>query len=85
MLHSPNHMSVQYMTPAAQELVINKLQSIKWPGRYQQEVDNVVKFIQSGAGSDGKEFLRQMQRTDDYRKQNFMTTHPEIAKAMGYE
>jgi MoaA/NifB/PqqE/SkfB family radical SAM enzyme len=85
MLHSPNHMSVQYMTPAAQELVIDKLQSIKWPGRYQQEVDNVVKFIQSGAGSDGKEFLRQMQRTDDYRKQNFMTTHPEIAKAMGYE
>lgn len=85
MLHSPNHMSVQYMTPAAQELVINKLQSIKWPGRYQQEVDNVVKFIQSGSGSDGKEFLRQMQRTDDYRKQNFMTTHPEIAKAMGYE
>jgi len=85
MLHSPNHMSVQYMTPAAQELVINKLQSIKWPGRYQQEVDNVVKFIQSGAGSDGTEFLRQMQRTDSYRKQNFMTTHPEIAKAMGYE
>lgn len=84
MLHSPNHMSVQYMTPAAQELVINKLQSITWPGRYQQEVDNVVKFIQSGSGSDGKEFLRQMQRTDEYRKQNLMTTHIEIAKAMGY-
>ena len=84
MLHSPNHMSVQYMTPAAQELVINKLQSIPWPGRYQQEVDNVVKFIQSGSGSDGKEFLRQMQRTDEYRKQNLMTTHIEIAKAMGY-
>jgi MoaA/NifB/PqqE/SkfB family radical SAM enzyme len=84
MLHSPNHMSVQYMTPAAQELVINKLQSITWPGRYQQEVDNVVKFIQSGSGSDGREFLRQMQRTDEYRKQNFTTTHIEIAKAMGY-
>ena len=85
MLHSPNHMSVQYMTPAAQELVIAKLQSVTWPGRYQQEVDNVVKFIQNGQGSDGAEFLRQMQRTDDYRKQDFRTTHLEIAKAMGYE
>jgi MoaA/NifB/PqqE/SkfB family radical SAM enzyme len=85
MLHSPNHMSVQYMTPAAQELVIAKLQSVTWPGRYQQEVDNVVKFIQNGQGSDGAEFLRQMQRTDTYRKQCFTNTHPEIAKAMGYE
>jgi MoaA/NifB/PqqE/SkfB family radical SAM enzyme len=85
MLHSPNHMSVQYMTLAAQELVIAKLQSVTWPGRYQQEVDNVVKFIKNGSGSDGKEFLRQMQRTDEYRKQDFRTTHLEIAKAMGYE
>lgn len=85
MLHSPNHMSVQYMTPAAQELTIAKLQSVTWPGRYQQEVDNVVKFIQNGQGSDGAEFLRQMQRTDTYRKQCFTDTHPEIAKAMGYE
>lgn len=85
MLHSPNHMSVQYMTPAAQELVIAKLQSITWPSRYQQEVDNVVRFIETGAGSDGTEFLFQMQRTDEYRKQSLSTTHPEIAKAMGYE
>jgi hypothetical protein len=85
MLHSPNHMSVQYMTPAAQELVIAKLQSITWPGRYQQEVENVVRFIENGTGSDGTEFLFQMQRTDAYRKQSLLTTHPEIAKAMGYE
>jgi len=35
--------------------------------------------------SDGKEFLFKMKQTDAYRKQNFMITHPEIAKAMGYE
>ena len=38
-----------------------------------------------GKGSDGKRFLFEMQRTDAYRKQNFADTHPEIAKAMGYE
>jgi len=26
-----------------------------------------------------------MKRTDAYRKQNFLTTHEEIARAMGYE
>jgi hypothetical protein len=26
-----------------------------------------------------------MKRTDTYRKQNFMDTHSEIAKAMGYD
>jgi len=86
MLHSPNHMSIQYMTPAAQDLVLNKLKTAFWTtGKYQQEIDNVIKFIELGSGSDGQEFLRQMKQTDVYRKQNFMHTHPEIAKAMGYE
>ena len=86
MLHSPNHMSIQYMTPRAQELVLNKLKTHFWTtDKYQQEIDNVIKFIENGPGSDGKRFLFEMKRTDAYRKQNFMDTHPEIAQAMGYE
>lgn len=86
MLHSPSHMSVQYMTPAAKELVLNKLKTTFWTtDKYQQEIDNVIRFIENGTGSDGTEFLRKMKQTDAYRKQNFMDTHPEIAKAMGYE
>ena len=86
MLHSPNHMSIQYMTPAAQELVLSKLKTTFWTThKYQQEIDNVIRFIKNGAGSDGAEFCRQMKQTDAYRKQNFMDTHPEIARAMGYE
>lgn len=85
MLHSPSHMSIQNMTPQAQELVLNKLKTTFWTStKYQQEIDNVIKFIQNGQGGDGAEFLHQMKRTDEYRKQNFMDTHPEIAKAMGY-
>ena len=86
MLHSPDHMSVQRMTPQAQELVLDKLKTTFWStNQYQQEIDNVIKFIQQGTGSDGKEFLEKMQRADVYRKQNFKDTHPEIAIAMGYE
>jgi hypothetical protein len=86
MLHSPDHMSIQHMTPAAQELVLSKLKTTFWKSTaHQKEIDNVIKFIELGSGSDGKEFLRKMKQTDTYRKQNFMDTHPEIAKAMGYE
>jgi MoaA/NifB/PqqE/SkfB family radical SAM enzyme len=86
MLHSPDHMSIQHMTVAAKELVLNKLKTTFWKSlKYQQEINNVIQFIENGAGSDGSEFLRKMQQTDAYRKQNFMNTHPEIAKAMGYE
>ena len=85
MMHSPDHMSVQQMTPIAQELVLNKLKTTFWRrAHYQQEIDNVIKFIENGTGSDGSEFLFKMQRTDAHRKQNFMDTHPEIAQAMGY-
>lgn len=85
MLHSPDHMSVQYMTPAANELVLTKLKTQFWStAAYHKEIDNVISFIENGAGSDGAEFMRKMKQTDEYRKQSFMTTHPEIAKAMGY-
>ena len=65
---------------------MNKLKTVFWTkNTYQCEIDNVIKFIQQGTGSDGQEFLEKMHRTDIYRKQNFKDTHPEIAAAMGYE
>lgn len=86
MMHSPDHMCIQRMTAKAQELVLNKLKNVSWSkNSYLREIDNVVKFIQAGPGSDGYEFLDKMQRADRYRKQNFIDTHPEIAIAMGYE
>jgi MoaA/NifB/PqqE/SkfB family radical SAM enzyme len=86
MLHSPDHMSIQRMTPAAKELVLDKLKTTFWKTpKHQYEVDNVIKFIELGQGSDGIDFLTKMKKTDAYRKQCFTDTHPEIARAMGYE
>jgi MoaA/NifB/PqqE/SkfB family radical SAM enzyme len=85
-LHSPDHMSIQRMTTTAKELVLEKLKSTNWwKLEYQKEIDNIIKFIENGPGSDGTDFLQMMQRTDNYRKQNFLNTHHEIARAMGYE
>jgi MoaA/NifB/PqqE/SkfB family radical SAM enzyme len=86
MLHSPEHMSVQYMTPQAQELVLNKLKTDFWKtGKYQRDIDSLINFIEAGPGSNGFMFMHTMQQTDRYRKQSFTDTHPEIARAMGYE
>lgn len=86
MLHSPDHMSVQYMTPQAQDLVLNKLKNTFWTSDYyQREIDSVIKFIEAGPGSDGQQFLLKMKETDQYRDQCFTDTHPEIARAMGYD
>jgi MoaA/NifB/PqqE/SkfB family radical SAM enzyme len=86
MLHSPDHMSIQRMTPAARKLVLNKLKTTFWTTpSYQRDIDSVINFIKAGPGSDGAEFLSKMKQTDEYRRQNFMDTHLEIARAMGYE
>lgn len=86
MLHSPDHMSVQQMTTQAKELVLDKLKTVCWTkNTYHAEIGNIIKFIENGKGSDGKEFLSRMQQTDAYRKQSFKDTHLEIAVAMGYE
>ena len=85
MMHSPEYMNIQHLTPTAKELVLDKLKKTVWTSpAYQEEIDRIINFIELGDGSDGKRFLFEMQRTDAYRKQNFMDTHPEIAKAMGY-
>lgn len=85
MLHSPEVMSIQYLTPDAKTLVLNKLKSTTWKsGYYQTEINNIINFIEQGIGSDGKEFLKRMKQTDAYRKQSFLDTHTAIAKAMGY-
>lgn len=85
MMHSPYHMSIQNMTSAAQQLVLGKLTNFNWKSEYKNEIESVIRFIKNGSGSDGKIFLEKMKLADNYRKQNFTETHPEIARTMGYE
>ena len=85
MLHAPWHMCISKMTPTAQELVIDRLTNYEFTPKYRAEILRIVQFIRNGEGSDGKEFLRKMQITDQYRQQSLRITHKEIAKAMGYE
>jgi hypothetical protein len=78
-------MSIANLTPHAKTMVIEKLDNANVPSQYKLELMRIKKYILNSKGSDGREFLEKMQRTDAYRKQNFKDTHLEIAKAMGYE
>ncbi len=84
MLHDPWRMCINRMTKPAQELVIDRLTTYEFNSKYRAEILRIIQFIKNGEGSDGQEFLRKMQTTDAYRKQSFLDTHKEIAKAMGY-
>jgi MoaA/NifB/PqqE/SkfB family radical SAM enzyme len=85
MLHDPWHMNIGRMTPAAQQLVIERLTNHKFHTRYRAEIERIVQFIRNGSGSDGQKFLTTMKLADQYRKQSFAETHAEIARAMGYD
>jgi MoaA/NifB/PqqE/SkfB family radical SAM enzyme len=84
MLHDPWHMCINKMTTTAEKLVVERLTSHEFNPKYKAEILRIIQFIQLGEGSDGKEFLRKMQMTDQYREQSFLDTHKEIAEAMGY-
>ena len=84
MLHDPWHMCISRMTLTAKELVINRLRTHEFSSKHRAEVIRIIKFIENGEGSDGTEFLRKMQQTDEFRKETMLTTHREIAVAMGY-
>ena len=85
MLHDPWHMNISYMTADAKKLVLDKFASAVILLKYRAEILRVAQFIRNGQGSDGEEFLRKMHMADEYRKQSFLDTHTEIAKAMGYD
>ena len=85
MLHDPWHMCVGRMTVSAQALVVDRLSTAEFSNKHRMEIMRIVKFIKNGQGSDGQEFVTKMKLADDYRKQSFLTTHGQIARAMGYE
>lgn len=84
MLHDPKHMCIDNLTTAAKKIVVDKLISGKFIPKHKAEIIRIVKFIENGAGNDGKEFVFKMKQTDKYRDQKFSITHPEIALSMGY-
>ena len=84
MLHDPRHQNIGEMTIEAKQIVTNRLKQDQFHPHDKNEIDKLIKFIDNGPSSNGKDFVRLMKQTDTYRKENFLETHTQIAKAMGY-
>ena len=85
MLHDPKHVCITNLTEDAKRLVIDRLSTANFIPQHREEIMSVIQFIENGSGSDGLEFIKKMKKADEYRNQSFLTTHREIALAMGYE
>ena len=83
-ISDPDYQSINKLTSTAKKLVLDKLTAIH-NHKYQSHIDDIVEIINISPGSDGLEFVKQMKRLDQIRNQDFSKTHPEIAKAMGYQ
>ena len=84
MLHDPWYMNIAHMTTQARSMVLDKLTHGTFALAYQKDINAIVNFINNGAGSDGKEFCDFMRRIDVNRKENFLSSHENIARSMGY-
>lgn len=77
-LSTPEELSIKNLTTQAKKIIIKKLKDYPSP-----EVTNMLATIQSSPDSDGKDFVNLSKRFDRIRDQNLLTTHREIAAAMG--
>ena len=84
MLHDPSYMSIANLTPAAKQLVLDRLDTNSFLPKYHREIEGIRNFITQGAGSDGQEFLSYMARIDKRRDEDFAKLYPELAVAMGH-
>ena len=78
-LDFPECFNIDYMTTEAKQLVVDRFLQYDHP-----ELKKLIDRIVQSPGSDGKLFVEQTKLYDQYRKQDFRSTHKEIAEAMGY-
>lgn len=85
MLEYPSWMSVRNLTAQGKQQVINKLTNSGLSHAHQQQLNFVIDVIKNSSSySDGQSFIKNIRLVDNLRDENFALTHPEIAKAMGF-
>lgn len=78
-LDDPQWVSIDYLTPNAIKLVVDKFKNSTYP-----ELRALATRVSRSSGSNGIEFVKHSKRFDILRGQDFAKSHREIARAMGY-
>jgi len=79
LLHEPYYLNIKNMTEPAKQLVIDR-----YSNSNHLILQTISNQIRASDGSDGSEFVRRTQQYDQWRSEDFLLTHKEIAQAMGY-
>jgi MoaA/NifB/PqqE/SkfB family radical SAM enzyme len=85
LVHEPEHMSIGIMPDQAKQMVMDHLESGNFTDQHRIEIDKIIDFMRTAKSTSGKRFQEKMKHLDQIRGENFAETHPEIAKAMGYD
>lgn len=84
-LTQPQYLNIQNLTVEAQNLVLNKLSTWQFDSVAKEKIQPILQLLKENCNSDGKDFVEKFQKKDRLRKENFLETHNEIAKAMKYD
>lgn len=81
-VENPSWLSINMLTHTAKEMTLKKLENYK---TQYISIDHILHIVKNVKSVDyNKEFVYFMKKFDNDRNQNFLSTHKEIALAMGY-
>ena len=84
MLHEVYYFSISTLPPNVKQILIQRLQNARVSAEHQKEFDNIIKFMQNGAGLDGSMLRMKIADLDQKRQQNLCTVQPEFASLIEY-
>lgn len=89
LVHFPNHFNMSVLPDEHRKVIVERLESIPkhHDVMWYHHIPGVINFIKNGTGDPrmGEEFRKRVKMHDEYRKQDFATTFPEYAKAIGFK
>lgn len=83
MLHDAAWFNIKNLNQVAKNLIVQKFSALQIP--YKNDINKLITFMIQGDGSDCSDLIRVLKRSDEQRNQHYADSHPEMAKAIGYE
>ncbi len=83
-MHDAWYFSIASLPHRAKLAITQHYQQAVLPAQWHQDVDNIVKFMNQGTGSDGSELRKQVAILDQRRNQNLCSVMPELASIIDY-
>ena len=85
MMHDAWYFSIAALPDTAKTSVTEYLHSADIPPEYREEFDRIIKFMNTGASTDGFMLRMKIADLDRKRNQNLRDVEPELADLINYQ